>query len=538
MLLLEAKQLEKTYGDRQVIQAEELFVYEGDRIGVVGKNGEGKSTLLKMLAGVLASDGSGFVEAYGDIAYIPQLEDHDASLDGRVKKQWNVSQASNERMSGGEQTRKKIAQAFSTSAKILIADEPTSHLDLKGIEKLEAELIHFPGALILISHDRELLNRVCTSVWEVESGEVNQYDGNVDAYLQQKEHERERQQFEYVQFQKEKKRLEEAARKQSETSKSLGKAPKRMGNSEARLHKRSVGQKKAKLDNRAKAIRSRIEQLDVKEKPKEVKPIQFDVQTFQAMHSKTVLSFENVTIQVGESLLVSRISGSIQPGDKLAITGPNGAGKTTLLHLIEKANAPGIKLARPAVLATFHQRLEQLDEERSILENVSDSSAYEETFVRTVLARLLFREEEVHKKVGVLSGGERMKVALANVLLSQANVLLLDEPTNYLDLQSRQSLVDVLQAYPGTVVFVTHDRHLLQSVATHVLPLEKGVITEVGRRTTAPVMKKDKELLTIEIELTETISKLSITTDEAEKDALEKRYEQLLEKKRSLAKRS
>ncbi|TES55769.1 ABC-F family ATP-binding cassette domain-containing protein [Halalkalibacterium halodurans] len=344
MLLLEAKQLEKTYGDRQVIQAEELFVYEGDRIGVVGKNGEGKSTLLKMLAGVLASDGSGFVKAYGDIAYIPQLEDRDASLDGRVKKQWNVSQASNERMSGGEQTRKKIAQALSTSAKILIADEPTSHLDLKGIEKLEAELIHFPGALILISHDRELLNRVCTSVWEVESGEVNQYDGNVDAYLQQKEHERERQQFEYVQFQKEKKRLEEAARKQSETSKSLRKAPKRMGNSEARLHKRSVGQKKAKLDNRAKAIRSRIEQLDVKEKPKEAKPIQFDVQTFQAMHSKTVLSFENVTIQVGESLLVSRISGSIQPGDKLAITGPNGAGKTTLLHLIEKANAPGIKL--------------------------------------------------------------------------------------------------------------------------------------------------------------------------------------------------
>ncbi|MBY0005713.1 ABC-F type ribosomal protection protein [Priestia aryabhattai] len=537
MLLLEAINIEKSYGDRLLFQAEKLQVHRGERIGIVGKNGEGKSTLLHILMKKMSPD-QGIVQTYGRAALIPQLDVQPTSaVSPEMKSQWSVP-AEADFLSGGEETRKKIAAALSSGAELLAADEPTSHLDVKGVEKFEEEMKSFTGSLLLISHDRELLNRLCTSIWEVEGGKIHCYEGNYQEYVTQKKHAVERQQFEYEQYVKEKQRLELASEEKSQKSKSLKKAPSRMGNSEARLHKRAVGKQKAKLDRSAKAIETRIEKLEKKEKPKEMEEIHFDLSQFHQVHSKQVLSFDKVSASAGNHILFQNLKGGVKPGAKVAIVGKNGAGKSTLLNMIEQ-RTEGITVAKPVKLGFFHQRLENLDPAKSILENIKEDSPYTEQFIRTVLSRLLFKREDVYKKVEMLSGGERVKTALAKVFLGNYNVLLLDEPTNYLDLHTKEALQEVLKAYPGTILFVTHDRYFVKKLATHVLTLkqskaELAAIEDTGKSKKASQQQNEAEKLALQLELTKVISELSITPEGKDKQRLEKRYEELLEERKRL----
>lgn len=540
MLLLEANQIEKSYGERVIIRAEKLQIYQGEKIGLVGRNGAGKSTLLKMLARELEPD-QGTIKILCTYTYVPQLEVIETTdLPKQAEQVWGIPRKEHE-LSGGEETRKKIAAALSSPAQLILADEPTSHLDVQGIEMLEHELKNFPGALLIISHDRQLLNEVCTSIWEVAEGRVTCYPGNYDAYLEQKEHARTRAWFEYEQYIQEKRRLVQAAREKSQQSKSMKKAPSRMGNSEARLHKGTVREKKAKLDKQAKAIQSRIAQLEQKPKPKTEEEIVFDLNYFRPIHSKTILTFKEVKAQVGKRMLFNGLSGQIKPGDKVAILGKNGAGKSTLLQMIVRGDE-GIQVAKPARIGYFHQKLKVLDEEKTILDNVQVTSKYSEQFIRTVLARLLFKREEVHKPVYLLSGGERVKTALAKVFLGDYNLLLLDEPTNFLDLQTKEALQIVLQAYPGTILFVSHDRYFVKALATHVIQIDNGKaflrdIEQIDKKeATAGNEEQEVALLSLELELTEVISRLSIANDPEEKRMLEERYQELLVIKQRLQK--
>ncbi|MBP0724105.1 ABC-F type ribosomal protection protein [Bacillus sp. RG28] len=534
MLLLAASKIEKSYGDRLIIKVNQLTVYHGERIGIVGKNGEGKSTLLKILANELRPD-QGTVQLFCPIAYIPQLEDVDAEeIESKLKRSWGVPKG--ETMSGGEKTRLKIASALSSEAKLIIADEPTSHLDVNGVEKFEKEMRQFDGGVIIISHDRELLNKVCTSIWEIDSGTIQCYEGNYNDYVDQKQHKKDRKWFEYEQYTKEKHRLEQATLEKSQKSKSLKKAPSRMGNSEARLHKRSVGQKKAKLDKGVKAIQTRITQLEKKEKPKTEEKIIFDINQFKQIHSKTAISFNQVSAKFGARMLFSHLNGAIKPGSKVAIMGFNGAGKSTLLNMIANGNEE-IDVAKSVSLGFFHQHLENLDENKTILENVKESSNYSEHLIRTVLSRLQFKREDVHKKVLMLSGGERVKTALVKVFLGNYNVLLLDEPTNYLDLPTIEALQGVLKDYPGTIIFATHDRYFVKNLATHILTIQinNSYLKECDslHESKKIVTRREKEdyLIAIEMELTETLSKLSMTSNKEEKQLLEVKYLELLRKK-------
>ncbi|WP_141430400.1 ribosomal protection-like ABC-F family protein [Bacillus sp. 03113] len=539
MLLLEANKIEKSYGDRLVIKVEQLRVYHGDRIGIVGKNGEGKSTLLKMLVNELEPD-QGTVQLFGPVTFIPQLEILEMDEIGtKERNHWGVPLEKGDLLSGGEVTRKKIATAFSSDAMLIFADEPTSHLDVQGIEQFEKEVKEFDGGIVIISHDQELLNQVCKTIWEVDNGALTIFEGNYSDYLAQKQQMKERQLYEYEQYIKEKQRLEQAAIERSQKSKSLKKTPSRMGNSEARLHKRSVGKQKAKLDKGVKAIQSRINQLEKKEKPKTEADIIFDLNFFKQIHNKTVLSFQNVSAKVSNRLLFSELNTSIKPGSKIAVTGKNGVGKSTLLKMISSGHK-GISMAKPVTIGFFHQQLENLDENKTILENVKETSNYEEHFIRTVLSRLLIKREEIHKKVYQLSGGERVKTALVKVFLGDYNVLLLDEPTNYLDLQTKEALQKVLKAYPGTIIFVTHDRHFINELATHVIVIEKnrGCLKDIEKivkiEKTITKQAEETDLLVIEMELTETISKLSFVSSEEEKQLLEEKYKDLLMKKKRL----
>ncbi|MGP4082157.1 ribosomal protection-like ABC-F family protein [Pseudalkalibacillus sp. R45] len=481
MLLLAANKIEKSYGDRLIIKSDHLKIYYGERIGIVGKNGEGKSTLLKMIVNELEPD-QGTVQLFCQIAYIPQLETPEKNgISSEMESNWKVPKVGCYSLSGGEETRKKIAAAISSNAQLLIADEPTSHLDGQGVEKFEKDMKDFNGAVVIISHNRELLNQICTSIWEIDSGNIHCFNGNYHDYVEQKKHLKNRQWFEYENYTKEKQRLEQAATEKGKKSKSLKKAPSRMGNSEARLHKRKVGQKKAKLDKGVKAIQSRIDQLEIKKKPKSEETIAFDMNHFKKIHSKTAISFQQVSAKLGDKMLFRELNGSIIPGSKVGVIGNNGVGKSTLLNLIVSGHE-GVSIAKTAELGFFHQQLENLDENKSILENVKESSLHTEQFIRTVLSRLQFKREFVHKKVKMLSGGERFKTALAKVFLGNYNVLLLDEPTNYLDLSTKEALQMVIKDFPGTIIFVSHDRYFVREMASHIISIEnsKAILRDIN----------------------------------------------------------
>ncbi len=535
MLLLKANHLKVSYGDREILSVESLSIYDQDRIGLVGKNGEGKTTLLSILADTKVPD-SGDIKRYGNVAYIPQLSETSQSLHPAMASMWRLPADSHEGMSGGEQTRRKIAAALSSEANLLLADEPTSHLDISGIEQLEKELQSFSGAILLTSHDTAFLNTICTMIWEIEQGKVTVYEGNYDAYKEQKEIEIQRSHKDYEEYIREKNRLQQAAVDLQAKSHSLKKAPSRMGNSEARLHKRSVGKKKAKLNSSVEAMKTRIDKLDKKEKPREEAAISFDILEFPALHSKRVIQFNKCSLEAGSHVLKECIDGDVLNTCRLAITGANGSGKSTLLNKIATIH-PDLLIAKPAKIGFFTQNQENLIETKTILDNILIDSPYNQGFIRTVLSRLAFKGDDVYKRVCDLSGGERVRVSLAKVFLGNYNVLLLDEPTNYLDIDTKEALVEVLKAYPGTIIFVTHDRAFIDSLATHVLSFEEEqpkVESRSEKEKTVGTQDNEEELLVIEMQIVAVLSRLSAVIREDEKHVLDDKFQQLLIKKKKL----
>ncbi len=535
MLVLAGSRLKKSYGDREILRVDSLMIYEADRIGVVGINGSGKTTLLRILAGDIDAD-EGKVERKGEGFFIRQLEDSESKVEESLLGRLGVKEIEKETMSGGERTRLKIAEAFSSQASILFADEPTSSLDMAGIDFLEEELKNFKGAIVIVSHDRMLLDNVCNRILEVEGGRVGEYPGNYSDYKRLKEMELKRKSFEYEQYEKEKNRLEKAIYHTKERVQEMKKAPKRMGNSEARLHKGKASQKKARVDRVADTLEARIERLEKKEKPRKEDMVQFDLYTNEEVSAKVVIKGQSVTLGFGSRVLLDDVCFEVPKAKRVALLGGNGTGKTSLMNLIY-AGSHGIKIAPRVKLGYFKQGLEDLEEDKSVLENVMRGSIYSESMVRTVLARLLFRRDDVYKKVKVLSGGERVKLSLARLCVGDFNVLMLDEPTNYLDIASREALEEVLGSYPGTILFASHDRSFVEALAERLLIIEgsklqvfAGGYSEYVRRGSLI----DNEMMVLEHRLAEVVSRLSIAIRVEEKEELEREYKEILMLKKGL----
>ncbi|MDG4657262.1 ABC-F type ribosomal protection protein [Ectobacillus antri] len=515
--------------------ADTITVEKGDRIGIVGANGAGKSTLMRVLAGEEQPD-KGTVERRGSLAVIQQLHETLQDISPEMQKRWGVPTGSAQ-MSGGEQTRLKIAAALEKHADVLLADEPSSHLDLAGIEEVEKQLKSFPGSVLLISHDRSLLDAVCTKILELEHGVLTLFKGNYSAYLAQKQLLAKQAQQEFENYERERTHLERAITAKKERAKGSASKPKRLSHSESKLGKVAAGSRQAKMEKTVKALESRLNQLEKKEKPRELDHVKFDIQNHTPMTGKYAISFTRVTKSIPGRILYQSFSGIIPPGAKVALVGGNGTGKSTLLNMIVNGEA-GISVSGSVKMGYFHQMLEILNPDKSILENIMEDTKYTETFARTILARLLFKREDVYKTVSVLSGGERGKVALTKVLLGDYNVLLLDEPTNYLDIQTRENLEEVLRNYPGTILFATHDRSLMNRVSTHTLAIEKGgTVAFVEGNYNAYLASKeathqpDEETkLILERELNEIIGRLSMPTKKDNKEELEARYQAVLKR--------
>lgn len=536
-ILLSANHIVQYFGERKILEFEKLNVYEGDHIGIVGGNGVGKTTLLNILSGELIPD-EGSVIREVPVSYFKQFRDRAEQVDlQKCRKLGLTGKLSREHLSGGEMTRLGLA-AMNKDSLLTFADEPTANLDADGVE-LCCQMLEQCSTLLLISHDRAVLNRLCTRIVEVRDGCLYFYTGNFAAYHEQREQAFKRQEFEYQQYRSEKSRLEKAARQRSQASKSVRKAPSRMGNSEARLYKREAGEKMEKLDNARKAILSRLEQLEVKEKPREMAQVRIDFSLTDPPANREIVMGDHITFSYGKKLIFENASFSLPKGSKTALIGPNGAGKTTLMELIW-SGATGIRLVPKAKIGYFKQNLDTLDLSKTVLENVMETSVQSEKTMRGILARLLIRREDVFKKVSVLSGGERVKLAFAKLFGSPANLLLLDEPTNFLDMPAIEALQQMVEDYEGTVLFVSHDRTFLEECATRILRIEDrklisfdGNLTEWEKKQIESKSEKKMDKLLLELRLADVISRLS-TPNCQNKEELEKEFEQLIAQKNAL----
>lgn len=518
-LLLEANKIIVEFGVRRVLDIEKISIYDGERIGLIGENGAGKTTLLDVLSGERAPD-SGFVARYGEMAVIRQLGDAGTAENAEMRSRFAAKEA-REGLSGGERTRRRIAFALSQRAPLLLADEPTTDLDAEGVQELMGELARYEGAILLVSHDRSLLDAICTRILHLEDGKITDFSGNYSEYRAELERKRAFQQFEYDQYRGEQARLRASIQGKRERASQMKKAPTRMGNSEARLHKMDSRQISEQLHKARRQMESRLNHMEVKTRPRGDVAIQMALGAGNPVSAKTILEARYITLRAGERTLLKSASLRLPAGSRTALIGPNGCGKTTLLRAIAaKAaeegrleqqsaalNASGDRAIRfnPAArVGWFDQTHERtLNPDLSALENIMRDTWHCESDVRTVLARLALRGDDVFKPARVLSGGERGRVALAKLLLGNANLLLLDEPTNHLDVFTLEALGDLLTGYQGTVLFVSHDSAFRDSVATRTLEFDSDKLAafEGGAAEKAARENADRQREEIETEI-------------------------------------
>lgn len=547
MSLVKLDKVKKYYGDRLILDINKLEILEGEKIGIVGENGAGKTTLIKIILGQIEPD-EGQVFLTKSYSYISQTENYLGNCtEGKLKKILEVPEKYSDFLSGGEKVKLKINEALSKNSSILIADEPTSNLDSESIENFKKIVSNYKGSILLISHDRNILDNLCNRILEIDKGKVQLYKGNYSKYIELKAEENARTQTEHYEYISEKRRLENAILVKQGLRDSIRKAPRRMGNSEARLI-RKMGNQKAKknIDGSIKALKSRIEHLQVKEKPKASKETKIRIQNNCEMISKTVLAVTGLSIFVESKLLIKDVEFKIEKGRKVALIGKNGCGKSTLIKKILEANSENIRFSKYISIGYFDQRQDIVNDSKTILENIKEDSSYEESFIRINLDGFGFRGDDVYKKVSTLSGGEKVKVALCKIILADNNTLILDEPTNYLDIKAIEALEKALINTEKTVLIVSHDRQFIANICNYILEIkDKSLITfngsfdefenqKLNKRNPQLETKskkiKEERLLILENKLSEIISTISIEKDISKKENLNKEYLELIEK--------
>ena len=517
-MLINLTDINKFYNGNQVLKNINLTIDESDKIGLVGVNGCGKSTLIKIITG--KTDPDRFTERDGivsmasktTIGYLEQMGglDSESTVLDEMKKVFSdmdnaiatmreieieMSKGNTSRndeyhrlsswvesndgyntdvkikmilngmgftenelgrtvsgFSGGEKTRLAIAKLLLEEPNILILDEPTNHLDFKTIMWLEDYLKSYKGAVLVVSHDRFFLDRVCNSICEIERGVLTRYKGNYSAFVRLREEAVARQEKEYELQQK------EIAKMEDYVAKNLVRA------------------------STSKSAKSRIKALDKMERIE--KPVTYTKSakirfTYPVEPPTDVLSVKNIDISVGEGngrkTLLDEISFSVRRGDKVGIIGDNGIGKSTLLKIIqEKIPHKGLVRWNSNIrISYFEQESTNLNKSLTVMEELHHRyPSMTELEIRNILAQVRLTGENVFKETGVISGGERAKLCFAIMMLEHGNVLILDEPTNHLDLSSKDAIEQALEEYTGTVIFVSHDRYLLSKIATRIIELK------------------------------------------------------------------
>ncbi|TYR74100.1 ABC-F family ATP-binding cassette domain-containing protein [Rossellomorea vietnamensis] len=525
MLFMRAKNVQYTIGEKKFFDEKQLTIYQGDKIGLIGRNGEGKSLLLKYLQGLTASHPD--VEWFCSRGYMEQL---DISSDKPY-------------LSGGEWTIKKLNSLLAEGHQLLFLDEPSNNLDWERIAELQKRLKGFRGSFLLASHDRSLLDSVCTKIWDLDEGQLKEYQGNFEDYLLEKEREKKEQEAKYESYTKEKKRLLERVDMKQRQAQSMDKPPSRMGNSEWQLYKGKAAGKRGKVERVSTVIKDRIARMEKVEKPFEWDAVKMEYVLQSPVHRKTLLAAKDITKYIEGEKLYETTHLKLNTGSKTACIGRNGCGKTTLIRQLLEEDSEDIDMSQNVKAGYFEQSLQTLPDSSSVLEFVTEGSTLPQHVIRIILARLRFFEEDVHKPISVLSGGERVKTAIAKLLVGDYNLLVLDEPTNHVDLDTIQALEGLLKDYPGTVLLISHDRKFVENVADKLWEFRDGTISmfdgglkqlEASKEKICSLDENEEEMLKLETRLTELIGRLSLPSPADDVKELDAQYQSVLERLKKL----
>lgn len=511
-MLLTIQNIQKYFGAELCLRNISCVLDAQDRAGIIGENGAGKTTLIKIITGELYPDDGIVTLAHGaTVGYLEQnsvldpactvyremenafrsvldamdemkrlerqmaecpgdhmlLERHaqlsavvDAAdgynMDTQSKKILNGMafpapdyQKSVAVLSGGEHTRLCLAKLLLQKPDLLILDEPTNHLDFETMEWLESYLKTYPGAILVVSHDRYFLDAVCNRIFEIEDNTLTAYKGNYSAYLPQKEAAVALQQKQHDAD------MEKAAKLEDYIARNLV---------------------RASTTKMAQSRRKQLEKMEITEAPRTSHTdLKFRF-TFDVTPYNEILTAKNISVTLGGKRLVEGLDLLVKRGERLVIAGPNGAGKSTLLRVLDgklRPQAGTVRLGAGAKPSVFEQQ--QLRRGGTVISTIWDKyPKFTELEVRSHLAKLNFRGEDVFKPCSALSGGELARLRFAEILLEKPNLLFLDEPTNHLDIYTRESLGAALASYEGTLVLVTHDRYLMNSLACPILFIENG----------------------------------------------------------------
>lgn len=474
-LVLELKNVEKSFMSRDILAIDELKVYENEKIGIVGGNGEGKSALLNLISGKLKPD-IGTVHRTIYFEYYEQIQegmkpDYE-KIDPEYLSRLDLPEHEVENYSGGQQTRLRLAEYFSTYQFGLLMDEPTTHLDTDGIQFLVDQLKYYYGTLIVVSHDRYFLDQVVDTIWEVNNGKVTVYPGNYSAYQALKKQELIEQQNAFEKFTKEKQHLEQAAKEKQAQAEKMASVSTKQKNKAVKPDRLASSKQKDTVQKAAhkaaKAIQKRAGQLDEVQNVAEEKVINFPQPKNLEMHNDFPIMGHKVTIQRGSKVLFDDASFQLPLGKRIGITGPNGSGKSTLLEYIVN-DGEGITLSNKIVFSVYKQKAYQLSQDKTMIEYLKQDSHLEEPVIRSILNNLGFDQTEVVKKSVVdLSGGEVTRLVIAKLFTDPSNVLILDEPTNFIDVQTIEALELLMKSYKGTILFTSHDKYFMERVAEQI----------------------------------------------------------------------
>lgn len=528
MIIVATTQLEKSYGADPVLQGVTLEIKAGERVGIVGPNGAGKTTLFKLLAGIESPDAGELYRAKGTVwAYLPQsphwtgedvvasafadvrhiqeqmrelegqmallyenkaelnrlmqryqkLQDEFEQLDGY---QWETRMAQVTQglgvsaellatpfaqLSGGEKTKAGLAKLLCQKSDVLLLDEPTNHLDVEAMEWLEQFLQSYPGTVLIISHDRYFLDAVVTSIYHVDGGEAEYYIGNYSAFAAERE---ERLLRQFAAYQEQQKKI----KKMKETIKRLKEWGNRSNPPNEAFHRRAKSMEKAL---------ARIERI---ERPK-MEADRMGLQFKKTDRSgQDVLIVKGVHKAYGGKPLFSDASLLLRFGERKALLGPNGCGKSTLIRMLLgeiEPDAGTLKLGSSVKVGYLSQQALEGDQNQRLIDAFRDVAKVTEAEARHLLARFLFYGEHVFKRISQLSGGERMRLRLAQLMHQDINLLILDEPTNHLDIEARETLEEALADFHGSLFIVSHDRYFLQKMVDGVFWVEdRQLVHDVG----------------------------------------------------------
>ncbi len=514
-MILSCSNIDKTFVDNHVIKNASFHIEDSEKAAIVGINGAGKSTLLRIITGGLPADAGSVTFAkdtsfgylaqhqavdsentiFGELLTVKQeVLDLEAAirqtesdmknasggeLDALLKKYAAMTHRFEElngyackseitgilkglgfqedefdkkiaTLSGGQKTRTALGKLLLQKPDLIMLDEPTNHLDLNSIAWLETYLLNYKGAVIIVSHDRYFLDRIATKIIEIDNGVVSSFNGNYSDYAVQKEHLRTEQMNAYLNQQREIRHQEEVIDKLRQFN-------------------------REKSIRRAESREKMLDKLERLEKPAEVRDDMKLTLTPHKTSGSDVMQVEGLSKKFDGQQLFENVSFEIRRGEHVAIIGDNGTGKTTLLKIINELvpmDSGTIRLGTNVEIGYYDQEHHVLHMDKTIFDEISDDYPYlTNTEIRNTLAAFLFTGEDVFKKISALSGGERGRVSLAKLMLSEANFLILDEPTNHLDITSKEILETALNAYEGTVLYVSHDRYFINRTAGRILEL-------------------------------------------------------------------